>query len=98
MFEMFALLINLLTLTISDAMDFLRLNKLFFSFGIHVCSSATQKVISQPSSALSTWEFVVGICRENLPHEFAVKFTVAICRGFFVFVSKSFFLDEENFY
>ena len=54
MFEIFALLINLLTLTISDAMDFLRLNKLFCSFDIHVCSPPTQKVISQPYSALST--------------------------------------------
>ena len=46
-------------------------------------------------------KIAVAICRENLPWEFAAgifrgnfsqQFFVAICRGFFVFVSKSFFV------
>ena len=34
------------------------------------------------------WEFAVAICRRILPWEFAA----GICRGFFVFVSKTFFV------
>ena len=34
------------------------------------------------------WLFAVRICRKNLPW----KFATAICRGFFVFLSKSFFV------
>ena len=36
------------------------------------------------------WEFVVRICQGYLPREFAAEFTVAICHGFFVFVTKYF--------
>ena len=38
------------------------------------------------------WLFVSRICRGNLPQEFAV----AICRGFFVYVSESFFVNVSK--
>ena len=55
---------------------------------IFTCEALPHRGYSTPSSALHIREFAVAICRENLPPEF----TVAICRQFFVFVSKSFFV------
>ena len=60
----------------------------------------TEEDCSTPSSILLIWEFVVAICRENLPWEFAIgicrgylpwEFAMATCRGFFVYISESFF-------
>ena len=67
MFEMFALLINLLILTISDAM----VTCYMFSFYLHVWNSLTQRI-------LTTIFYITysGICRGNLPR----KFADAICR------------------
>ena len=80
MFEIFALLINLLILTISDAM----VTCYLFSFYPHVRSSPTQRITPQHllhsysiiCRGNLTQEFVVAICRENLSQEFAVE----ICR------------------
>ena len=88
MFKMFALLIDLLILTISDAM----VTCYLFSFDFHMWSSLTQRI---------THYHLLHYIFENLPQDFAVrlcrrnllwKFAVAICAGFFVFVNKSFFV------
>ena len=55
-----------------------------------------------PSFPLHIREFAVAICRESLPQEFAVgicrkEFAMAIWRGFFVFVRKSFLYIWANF-
>ena len=88
MFKMFALLINLLILTISDAM----VTCYLFSFYLHVWSSPTQRITHHhlPHYIFENLpqDFAVRLCRRNLPW----KFAVAICPGFFVFVSKSFFV------
>ena len=101
MFEMFALLINLLILTISEAMVTCYL---FFLY-IHVGSSATQRIYHQHLLHYIfenlPWEFAAKNCRGYLPREFTAgifrgnfsqQFSVAICHRFFVFVSKSFFV------
>ena len=73
MFEMFALLINFLILTLSDPM--VTCNLFFFSSS-RVKLSYTEDYVT-PFSTLHIREFAVGICRENLPWLFAAGF----CRG-----------------
>ena len=92
MFEMFALLINLLILTISHAV----VTCYLFSFYLHVWSSLTQRLLnaifyitySRICRGNLLREFAVAICRGNLPQEFAVAvyhenlphdFAVGIC-------------------
>ena len=88
---------------------FLSFNKLFlcyfFSFYLHVCSSPTHRIFENlpwesaarvhPRSL--SWVFAAGIfvviCGRNLPWKFAAP----ICRGNFVFVSKSFFICVSNY-
>ena len=114
MFEMFALLINLLILTISEAM----VTYYLFFLHLHVWSSATQRITHQHLLYYIfenlSWEFAARNCRGYLPREFAVEICRRNCRGylpqefsveispnnfpwlfvvgFFVFVSKSFFV------
>ena len=98
MFEMLLLQINLLFLTISDAMVFLSFNKLLlcylFPFYIHEWSSPTQRIlhiIFGITYSRIFWgnlrrEFGARIWRRNL----LWKLAMAICRVFFVSVSKFF--------
>ena len=89
MFEMFALLINLLILTNSDAM----VTCYLFSFYVYVWSSPTQMIthhhllhcifknmltefVARICCDYFPQDFSVGICRRNLPWLFAAK----ICR------------------
>ena len=89
MFEMFALLTNLLILTISDAM----VTCYLFSFYLHVWSSPTQRVTHQDLLHYIfenlPWKFTARICRGYLLRGFAAgfcrgnlpqEFPVAICR------------------
>ena len=63
-----------------------------FFFYLHAWSSRIQRIA--PNHLLYCifenlpWEFAARICRGYLPREFAV----AICRRFFVFISKFFFV------
>ena len=94
MFEMFALLINFNHLWRNDY--------LLLVFCLSSCVKLSYiEDYSTPSSTLHVPEFAAGICRENLPWLFAArvggrnlpqKFAVAICGGFFVFVSTFFFV------
>ena len=74
MFEMFALLINFLILTLSDPM--VTCNLFFFSSS-RVKLSYTEAYVT-PFSTLHIREFAVAICRRILPWEFAA----GICRGY----------------
>ena len=72
----------------------------FFLFSRVKLSHAKHYFI--PSFPLHIREFAVAICRESLPQEFAVgicrkEFAMAIWRGFFVFVRKSFLYIWANF-
>ena len=92
MFEMFALLINLLVLPISDAM----VTCYLLSFYLHVWSSPTQRILQtifyitylRICRGNLPQKFAMAICRENMPQGFAV----AIWRGFFVFANKFIFV------
>ena len=72
MFEMFALLINLLILTISDTM----ITCYLFSFYLYLWSSPTQRIA--PHHLLYCifenllWEFATRICLGYLPQDFAM--------------------------
>ena len=59
---------------------------------IFTCEALHSEDYSTPSSGLHIQEFVVGICRWNLPQEFVL----AICCGLFIFVSKSFLVYASN--
>ena len=89
MFEMFALMINVLILTISDTM----VTCYLFSFYLHVWSSLTQRITHHHLLHYIfknlPWEFPARICRSYFPQEFAAgfcggnlpqEFAVAICR------------------
>ena len=84
-------------------MGFISLNNLvtyLFDF-IFMHDALLHRGYSTPSSALNIWEFAVVFCCENLPKEFTMGirrrslpwlFVAGICRVFFVYVNKSFFV------
>ena len=90
MFEMFALLIDLLILTISDAM----ITCYLFSFYLQMWSSPTQRIA--PHHLLHyifenlLWKFATGLCHGILLQDFVIaiccknlqwKFAAGICCG-----------------
>ena len=110
LFEKFALLIDLLVLTISDAIIFWAFLCYLFCFVSSCLKLSYTENYSTSSSALHIREFAVSICRENLAEEYTVaicnenlpqEFAVGICHRnllwkFVAAVCRGFFCISDN--